>query len=170
MTHIYEDRASGKQEERPGLCLFKALRPGDTLLCMETGSTGRSTFSKCIAYTDRKGIGLKVLTGHGATINASSAVNLYLVFLQPWLNLNVNSLQNAQLQVMASLNQERKKRGRPYKMTPVKLRFAMASMGHPETKVSTLCQELGITRQTLYRHISPDGQLRADGIKLLNNQ
>ncbi len=55
-------------------------------------------------------------------------------------------------------------------MTPVKLRFAMASMGHPETKVSTLCQELGITRQTLYRHISPDGQLRADGIKLLNNQ
>lgn len=55
-------------------------------------------------------------------------------------------------------------------MTPMKLRFAMASMGHPETKVSTLCQELGITRQTLYRHISPDGQLRADGIKLLNNR
>ena len=54
------------------------------------------------------------------------------------------------------------------KMTPVKLRLAMASMGQPETKVSTLCQELGITRQTLYRHISPDGQLRADGIKLLN--
>ncbi|EOW5933657.1 TPA: resolvase, partial [Klebsiella pneumoniae] len=25
-----------------------------------------------------------------------------------------------------------------------------------------------ITRQTLYRHISPVGQLRADGIKLLN--
>ncbi len=48
-------------------------------------------------------------------------------------------------------------------MTPVKLRFAMALMGHPETKVSTLCQELGITRQTLYRHILPDGQLRADG-------
>ena len=44
----------------------------------------------------------------------------------------------------------------------------MASMGRPETKVSTLCQELGITRQTLYRHISPDGPLRADGIKLLN--
>ncbi|HAD8834338.1 TPA_asm: recombinase family protein, partial [Salmonella enterica] len=53
-------------------------------------------------------------------------------------------------------------------MTPVKLRLAMASMGQSETKVSTLCQELGITRQTLYRHISPVGQLRADGIKLFN--
>ncbi|EOM8946729.1 HTH domain-containing protein, partial [Escherichia coli] len=50
----------------------------------------------------------------------------------------------------------------------VKLRLAMASMGQSETKVSTLCQELGITRQTLYRHISPVGQLRADGIKLFN--
>lgn len=57
-------------------------------------------------------------------------------------------------------------------MTPVKLRMAMAmaSMGRPETKVSTLCKELGITRQTLYRHVSPDGQLRADGIKLLNQE
>lgn len=55
-------------------------------------------------------------------------------------------------------------------MTPVKLRLAMASMGRPETKVSSLYQELGITRQTLYRHISPHGQLRADGIKLLNRE
>lgn len=71
---------------------------------------------------------------------------------------------------LASARARRRKGGRPYKMTSVKLRFAMASMGHPETKINTLCQELEITCQTLYRHISPDGQLRADGIKLLNNQ
>jgi hypothetical protein len=69
---------------------------------------------------------------------------------------------------LASARARGRSGGRPYKMTPIKLRLAMASMGRPATKVSTLCQELGITRQTLYRHISPDGQLRADGIKLLN--
>ena len=53
-------------------------------------------------------------------------------------------------------------------MTAAKLRLAMAAMGQPETKVSDLCQELGITRQTLYRHISPSGQLRSDGTKLLS--
>ncbi|MGJ0580440.1 hypothetical protein ACR71G_20875 [Xenorhabdus bovienii] len=37
-----------------------------------------------------------------------------------------------------------RKGGRPYKMTPIKLRLAIASMGRPETIVSTLCQELGI--------------------------
>jgi transcriptional regulator of acetoin/glycerol metabolism len=52
-------------------------------------------------------------------------------------------------------------------MTTAKLRLAMAAMGQTETKVSELCQELGITRQTLYRHISPTGELRPDGSKLL---
>ena len=57
----------------------------------------------------------------------------------------------------------------PYKMTAAKLRLAMASMGQKETKVGELCAELGITRQTLYRHVSPDGSLRPDGKKLLGS-
>ncbi|WP_448207492.1 recombinase family protein [Azospirillum sp. sgz302134] len=43
--------------------------------------------------------------------------------------------------------------GRKFKMTAAKLRLAMAAMGKPETKVNELCRELGITRQTLYRHV-----------------
>jgi hypothetical protein len=58
-------------------------------------------------------------------------------------------------------------RGRPYKMTSAKLRLATASMGQPDTKISELCAELGVTRQTLYRHVSPAGELRPDGRKLL---
>ena len=52
-------------------------------------------------------------------------------------------------------------------MTPAKLRLAMASMGKPETKVGDLCAELGVTRQTLYRPVAPDGTIRPDGQKLL---
>jgi hypothetical protein len=48
------------------------------------------------------------------------------------------------------------------------LRLALASMGQPDTKVSDLCTELGITRQTLYRHVSPTGELRPDGEKLVS--
>jgi hypothetical protein len=57
--------------------------------------------------------------------------------------------------------------GRPYKMTPAKLRLATASMGKPDTNVGELCAEIGVTRQTLYRHVSPTGELRPDGLKLL---
>lgn len=53
-------------------------------------------------------------------------------------------------------------------MTPAKLRLATATMGKPGTKVSDLCTELGVSRQTLYRHVSPTGELRPDGDKLLS--
>ncbi len=58
--------------------------------------------------------------------------------------------------------------GRPNKMTPAKLRPGLASMDEPDTKVSDLCAELGITRQTLHRHVSPTGELRPDSKKLLS--
>lgn len=55
-------------------------------------------------------------------------------------------------------------------MTPAKLRLAQAAMGKPETKVADLCAELGITRQTLYRFVGPKGELRDDGVKLLDRR
>ena len=38
------------------------------------------------------------------------------------------------------------------------------------TKVGELCKELGVTRQTLYRHVSPTGELREGGAKLLDER
>ena len=55
-------------------------------------------------------------------------------------------------------------------MTSAKLRLAQAAMGQPETKIAELCAELGITRQTLYRHVDPKGTLRPDGRKLLDRR
>jgi len=52
-------------------------------------------------------------------------------------------------------------------MTAAKVRLAMAAMGQKETKVTDLCSELAITRQTLYRHVAPDGTLRKDGLKII---
>ncbi len=42
-------------------------------------------------------------------------------------------------------------------------------MGKPETNVSLLCKELSVSRQTLYRHLGPDGKLRDDGITPAGN-
>ncbi len=38
--------------------------------------------------------------------------------------------------------------------------------GQPETEVGDLCEELGITRQTLYLFVSPMSDLRDDGKNL----
>ena len=68
---------------------------------------------------------------------------------------------------LASARARGRKGGARYKMTPAKLRLAIASMGTTQTHVGDLCRELGITRQTLYRHVSPSGEIREDGKKLL---
>ena len=48
-------------------------------------------------------------------------------------------------------------------MTPAKVHMAKAAMGKPATVVNDLCEELGISRQTLYRYVSPTGALRPTG-------
>jgi hypothetical protein len=60
--------------------------------------------------------------------------------------------------------------GRPYTMTPAKLRLAQAAMAKRDTRVGDLCKELGITRQTLYRFVGPEGELRVDGTNLLKRK
>jgi hypothetical protein len=55
-------------------------------------------------------------------------------------------------------------------MTIAKLRLAQAAMGKPGTKIGELCGELAVSRQTLYRHMDPAGQLRPDGKKLLGRK
>jgi DNA invertase Pin-like site-specific DNA recombinase len=71
---------------------------------------------------------------------------------------------------LASARARGRQGGRKPKMTKAKLRMAQAAMTSRDTKVSELCDELGVTRQTLYRHIGPDGALRADGERLLSRK
>ena len=71
---------------------------------------------------------------------------------------------------LASARARGRNGGRPYTMTPAKLRLAQAAMANRDTKVGELCEELGVTRQTLYRFVGPKGEIRADGTKLLERK
>lgn len=170
-AHLYKDRASGKREDRPGLiaCL-KALRPDDTLIVWKLDRLGRDLRHLINTVHDltSRGIGLRVLTGHGATIDTTTAAGkLVFGIFAALAEFERELIAERTTAGLASARSRGRKGGRPYKMTPAKLRLALASMGKSETKISALCQELGITRQTLYRHVSPNGELRPDGKKLL---
>ena len=169
--HIYEDQASGKKDDRPGLrnCL-KALREGDTLIVWKLDRLGRDLHHLVNTVHDltAKNIGLKVLTGHGAAIDTTTAAGKLVFGIFAALSeFEREMIKERTLAGMASARARGRKGGRPYKMTQAKLRLAMASLGKVETKIGPLCKELGITKQTLYRHLAPNGELREDGKKLL---
>ncbi len=169
--NLYEDHASGKKDDRPELaaCL-KAVRDGDTLLVWKLDRLGRDLRHLVNTVHDltERGIGMKVLTGEGAAINTTTASGkLVFGIFAALAEFERALISERTVAGLASARARGRKGGRPYKMTAAKVRMAMAAMGQPETKVSTLCTELGVTRQTLYRHVSPSGELRSDGEKLL---
>ena len=117
-----------------------------------------------------RGMGLKVLTGEGAAIDTTTpAGKLVFGIFAALAEFERELISERTKAGLDSARARGRKGGRPYKMTPAKVRLAMAAMGHKETKVGALCEELGITRQTLYRHVSPTGELRPDGVKLLKS-
>ena len=168
---LYEERASGAKDDRPQLtaCL-KALRSGDTLMVWKLDRLGRNLrhLVNVVHELTERGIGLKVLTGQGAAIDTTTASGkLVFGIFAALAEFERELISERTTAGLASARARGRKGGRPYKMTPAKVRLAAASMGQPGTNVGELCQELGITRQTLYRHVSPTGQLREDGAKLL---
>jgi len=173
-THIYEDRCSGKNDDRPGLkAALKAIRSGDTLIVWKIDRLGRNLahLVSIMQELTAKGVDLKVLSGHGTALDTTTASGKFVFGIFASLSAFERELIIERTKAgLASARARGRVGGAPFKMTPAKVRLAMASMGKPETKVRELCEELGVTRQTLYRHVAPDGTLRQDGKKLVKNK
>ena len=169
--HLYEDLASGTKDDRPGLAAgLKALREGDVLVVWKLDRLGRNLrhLVNLVHDLTQRGVGLKVLTGHGAAVDTTTAAGkLVFGIFAALAEFERELIAERTLAGLASARARGRNGGRPYTMTAAKLRLARAAMGQPETHVGALCAELGITRQTLYRHVGPKGELRPDGEKLL---
>jgi DNA invertase Pin-like site-specific DNA recombinase len=153
-------------DARPGLdAMFKALRRGDILVVWKLDRLGRKLRHLVNAVHDltKRGVGFKVLTGHGASIDTTTPAGKLVFGIFAALSERTRA-------GLASARARGRKGGAPFKMTVAKVRLAMAAMGKPKTKVADLCRELGVTRQTLYRHVSPTGNLREDGRRLLHTK
>jgi DNA invertase Pin-like site-specific DNA recombinase len=149
----------------------KALCEGDTLVLWKLDRLGRDHrhLVNTVQDLNARGVGLKVLTGHGAAIDTTTpAGKLVFGIFAALAEFERELISERTVAGLASARACGRKGGRPYKMTAAKLRLAMAAMGQPETQVGRLCEERGVTRQTLYRHVSPNGELRLDGKKLLS--
>ena len=137
---LYTDRASGKRDDRPGLeaCL-KALRAGDTLVIWKLDRLGRNLrhLVDVVQGLNDRDVGLKVLAGQGASIDTTTA------------NVERELIIERTVARLAAARARGRSGGRPFKMTAAELRLAQVAMGKPETSITELCAELGVTRQAL---------------------
>ncbi len=172
--NLYSDTASGKRDDRPGLdsCL-KALRSGDTLVVWKLDRLGRNLRHLVNVVHDltERHVGLRVLTGQGAAIDTTTAAGKLVFGIFAALAEFERELISERTRAgLAAARARGRKGGRRPKMTPARLRLASAAMGKRGTVVGDLCSELGITRSTIYRYVSPTGALRKAGDALLDQK
>ncbi len=169
---IYEDLASGRKDDRPGLatCL-KALQPGNTLVVWKLDRLGRD-LKHLVGLVDelhQQEVGLKVLAGAGAQIDTTTA-NGKLVFgiFAALAEFEAELIRERTKTGLAAARARGRMGGRPRKMTPTTLKMAMTAMADPDNKPREVARQLGITTATLYAYVNGDGSLKAIGQRVLD--
>lgn len=169
--NIYEDRASGSRDDRPGLaaCL-RSLRAGDVLTVWKLDRLGRTLAHLVNTVTnlsDRE-IGLKVLTGKGAQIDTTTASGRMVFGIFATLaEFERELIRERTMAGLVAARARGRKGGRKFALTKTQVRLAQVAMAQRDVSVSDLCKELGIKRVTLYRYVGPTGELRKHGEKVL---
>jgi DNA invertase Pin-like site-specific DNA recombinase len=170
--HIYQDFASGKRDDRPGLKSgLKALRKGDILVVWKLDRLGRDLrhLVNTVQDLSEREVGFKVLTGQGAEIDTTTASGKLIFGI--FASLSEFERELIRERTKAGLDAARargRKGGRKFVLTKAQVRLVQASMGKKETCVGDLCKELGVTRPTLYRYVGPNGELRENALSVLN--
>jgi DNA invertase Pin-like site-specific DNA recombinase len=169
---IYEDLASGRKDDRPGLnACIKALQPGNVLVVWKLDRLGRDLkhLVNLIDELNKREIGLRVLTGQGANIDTSTA-NGRLVFgiFAALAEFEREIIIERTKAGLAAARARGRLGGRPRKMDLPTLKIAMAAMQERTTIASEVAKRLNMTPTTLYYYLNGDGTLKEAGFKLLN--
>ena len=151
----------------PGL---KGLRKSHTFIVWKLHRLGGSLkhLINIVQCLMSKNVGFKVLTGKGANIYTTTTNGKLVFGIFPALAEFERELIRER--TIAPLQSARgRKGGKKFQLTKSKVRLAEIAMKNKETKISDLCKELGgITKQTLYRYVSPTGELRQYGKLVLS--
>ena len=162
--NIYSDKISGSKDERPGLenCL-KALREEDILVVYKLDRLGRNLkhLIQTVEDLTKRKIGFKVLSGQGVNIDTTTpAGKMIFSIFGALAEFERELIRERTIAGIQAARARGRKGGRKFNLTKAQVRLAEASMKNRDTSVTELCKELKITRATLYKYISPTGELR----------
>lgn len=102
------------------------------------------------------------MTGQGADIDTTTpSGKLIFGIFAALAEFERELIRERTLAGLAAARARGKKGGRKHSLSKNQIRYAQSTMSNRDTKVSEICKELKITRATLYRYVSPTGELRS---------
>jgi DNA invertase Pin-like site-specific DNA recombinase len=156
--HLFEDRASGAKDDRPGLkaCL-EFLKPSDTLVVWKLDRLGRSLthLLEIVSGLREKGVAFRSLT-EGMDTTTPSGELLFQIFgaLAQYERALVRERVMAGL---AAAKRRGKQGGRPVMIEAEKLEAVLTALDAGTSKAA-VCRTFGIARSTLIDTLNRSGR------------
>jgi DNA invertase Pin-like site-specific DNA recombinase len=148
--HLFEDKASGARDDRPGLQqALDYIRPGDCLVVWKLDRLGRSLshLLHIVTTLQAQGVAFRSLTEQMDTTTPQGAF-LFSVFGA--LAQYERALTQERIRAGLEAARRRGKRGgRPQAISPEQLEAILAALQAGASKAS-LCRTFGVKRTTLY--------------------
>jgi DNA invertase Pin-like site-specific DNA recombinase len=156
-SRIFEDKASGKNTDRPELAaVLDYLRPGDTLVVWKLDRFARSLIDlvTTVDILREQGIGFKVLTGALANIDTGTPDGrLMLQVIGAMAEFERSLIKERTQAGLKAARVQGRIGGRPTVVNEDVLAVARARKAKGES-VSAIAKALGVSRATLYRHLT----------------
>lgn len=151
-VQIYEERVSGKQDDRPELAhALKALRKGDTLVVWRLDRLGRSLphLIKTVAAIEMLGASFESLTEKIDTGSATGRLVFHL--FASLAEFERNLISERTREGLKAARARGTRGGRKPKLGEKDVRQIRALMADRSTSVADIAKRFGISRSTLYK-------------------
>jgi DNA invertase Pin-like site-specific DNA recombinase len=146
---LFEDKASGARDDRPGLkACFAYLKPGDTLCVWKLDRLGRSLshLLSLVGELCERGVGFRSLAENLDTTSPTGELMFHIFgALAQYERALIRERVNAGL---AAARKRGRKGGRPMTIDPEKLQQVLVALESGTSKAA-VCRTFGIPRSTL---------------------
>jgi DNA invertase Pin-like site-specific DNA recombinase len=155
---IYEDKASGAKEQRPGLReATEYLRKGDTLVVWRLDRLGRSLkhLIETVGSLEERGIGFQSLQESIDT--TTSGGRLIFHIFGALAEFERNLIRERTKAGLDAARARGRKGGRPKALDEKKTQLAYQLYDERKRTVKEICQILGVSKPTLYAYLRSRG-------------
>ncbi len=158
---IYHDQLSGAKADRPGLTTALAFaRKGDTLVVWRLDRLGRSLRHLITTVEEMRSRGIALKSLQDQIDSSTAAGELQFHIFGALAQFERSLIQERTNAGLAAARARGRLGGRPKKLTPEQVQLAAAMMKNKTVPVARICATLQVGRTTLYKYVSPTGEIR----------